>query len=157
MSAQSKMQFLKWLEKRDPAVFDLAMKRFQIKQGETALHGMGAINWGSIGENITGFFNTAAETVKNVLPTVIQYKAQSKVLDSQLKRAEQGLPPLNVADYSPVMTINPRIDPASEAALTRIAVQSTSTGVEKIMPWALGGLGLVMLMMTMRGGRSRRR
>jgi len=139
MSMQSMARFASWVKRNDPTVYALAAKRHALKTGGKEVYALAGYNGGLHG--LEDFFNTLTDTVKNVLPSVVQYKAQSKILDAQLQRAKMGLSPLNVEDYSPVMRVSPSFDPSSEAALTRMAIQTTQSGIQKLIPVALVGVG----------------
>lgn len=119
MPTQADVAFAKWLQVNDPFLFQVAKKRAEIQKGGS-LAGMGFltdINWGDLAKS-------AIETVKSVAPSLVQYKAQSKILKTQLKRAEQGLPPMDASQYAPTVNIAPEITPETEAAATRIATES---------------------------------
>ena len=144
---------IEWVKRHDPKVYDLAAKRHALSQGKAAIFGLsGAYAEDYVAMNgIADFFKTLTDTVANVLPQAIQYKTQSQILKAQLQRGAQGLPPLEVGDYSPVFRVAPDFSPESEAALTRMAIQTTGSGLTKILPYAAFGLGLFLLL-----GRRRR-
>lgn len=91
-----KKQALHWVKRNDPVLYKTALKRHL--QARKGLSGVGGIS---------DFFTTLVDTAKTAVPIVTQYKAQGKILKAQLKRAEQGLPPLQVDDYSPVLRVEP--------------------------------------------------
>lgn len=119
-------QFIKWLERKDPVLLNLAKKRQRIKLAKTGLNGLG-----ETAEKVS-FWQTLAETAKEVLPNVINMGTQKKILDIQLKRAEAGLPPLEAEQYIPPIRVAAEVSPETEAALTRVAQESTKTGVAEI-------------------------
>lgn len=134
MATRAQKEFVRWVQQNDPFLFEVAKKRLAMRQD------MGAIDWG-------GIFKGVADTVKNVAPTLVQYQSQKKVLDMQMKRAEQGLPPADVQNYSPVVRVAAEMTPETEAAATRVAQQSVKTGVSELMPlFLLGGLGAFFLL-----------
>lgn len=141
---QSEVQFMNWLKTYEPTVYALAAKRFAIKTGGKEVYGLSGYEGGISG--LDDFMSTITDTIKNVLPAVVQYKSQNKILDAQLQRAKMGMPPLNVEDYSPVMRVQPSFDPQSEAALTRMAVSTTSSSIKQLLPFALAGLAAYMIM-----------
>lgn len=150
MNQQEKAQemAINWVRDNDPKVYELAVKRHALQQGKAAIFGLSGYDADEFValNGIADFFKTLSTTVQNVLPQAIQYKTQKDILKAQLKRGEQGLPPLDVADYSPVFRVAPDFTPESEAALTRMAIQTTGSGLNKILPYAIGGLGLFLLL-----------
>lgn len=139
MSEQSKIKYLKWMQRNEPYIFAVGMRRLEM-QGDGS---MGAINWGSIGSNIGKAFSTVANTASNLAPQYLQYKQQKKVMDMQMKRAEQGLPPANVEDYTPAVKLRVDASPETQAAITRTAVTVSERATSKLMPvFLIGGLGI---------------
>lgn len=152
MAKPSEIAFAKWLQRNDPFLFDIAKKRVEIQKSGT-INGLGFltdINWGDLAKS-------AVETVKNIAPSLVQYKAQSKLLKTQLKRAETGLPPLNAAEYAPVLKVEPSLSPETEAAAARIATQSVNSAFSnfgQMLPMlAIGGAAIYF--MTRPKGRRR--
>ncbi|PCI44008.1 MAG: hypothetical protein COB41_05585 [Proteobacteria bacterium] len=129
--------FFSWLSKKDPFIYRVIMKRHELERGEYQNLGnfFSSFDW-------SGLLKGAADTIKNVAPQVMKYKQQEKILDMQLKRATQGLPPANVDDYTPSIKIAPQITPATEQAITRVAVNA-SAGIAKNMQYGLIGLAAV--------------
>lgn len=143
MSTQSEIAFAKWLQVNDPFLFSVVVKAAELKKARSnSLGFIGSINWAAIAK-------TAVDTVKNVAPAVVQYKAQSQALKTNLRRAEQGQPPINFNDYAPTVKIEPQMTPEIEAAINRIAsqsIQKTGNEAAKIMPWLIGGIAAVFLL-----------
>jgi hypothetical protein len=150
MNQQLKAQemAIDWIRKNDPKVYELAAKRHSLKQGSAAIYGLSGYEADEFValNGIADFFTTLTDTVSKVLPQAIQYKTQSNILKAQLKRGEQGLPPLDVYDYSPVFRVEPDFSPESEAALTRMAIDTTGSALTKILPYAAMALGLVLIL-----------
>jgi hypothetical protein len=139
---------INWVRNKDPKVYELAAKRHALQQGSAAIYGLEGYEADDFVamNGIADFFKTLSTTVQNVLPQAIQYKTQKDILKAQLRRGEQGLPPLDVADYSPVFRVAPDFSPESEAALTRMAIQTTGSGIKQILPFAAFGLGLFLIL-----------
>lgn len=132
---QAKRQFVEWVKNNDPFLFEVAKARYDLEQGDN-LNG------------IADFFTTLTDTVKNVAPSLINLQSQKKILDIQLKRANQGLPPLDTAQYSPVIRVAPEITPETQRAAQQIAQQTVATGAQKLMlPMALLGGGILLAVM----------
>lgn len=160
MATQKSMQqFLAWLSANDPFLYEVAMRGGQILQAKTAQAVAGGdyslgISWGDIGSGLTDAFKVAVGAVKDVIPAYTQYKAQSKVLKLQLKRAEQGQPPLEAEYYTPTVKVAPEITPQTEQAINRVAQQAVQqvtsqagTGLQKMIIPAALGLGAVLVIM----------
>ena len=147
---------IEWLKHRDPALLNLAKKRHRVLNARKmrsrsmsarrrmsrprrrgGLHGLGE----DIQQQQVPFWQTLVETAKEVLPSVISMGTQKKILDIQIKRAEAGLPPLNAEQYIPPIKVAAEVSPETEAALTRVAQESTKTGIaeigRKVAPFAI--------------------
>ncbi len=137
MSLKSKKLFLKWLDQKEPFLLRLAKKNIALKSGLGASDSVSKASW----------YDQIISTVKEIAPTVIKARAQSKALKIQMKRADMGLPPLNISDYTPAIKISPEITPESEAALTRMAKGTIQAGMKRMLmygvPLALGAYFLI--------------
>lgn len=139
----SRRQFAKWLKKRDPFMYRLAIKRHQLSSGKK-IRQKGLSGY-DVDEGMSGVWDSIADTIKQIAPTIAQYPYQKKMLNLQLKRAEQGLPPIDTAQYAPAIKIAPQITPESEAAITRMAKDTLGAGLKKfIVPLVLVGGGLFL-------------
>lgn len=129
----AKKQFIKWFKQREPFLFNVAKHRFKLRR--PGLHG-NDMEMAGISEIFTGI----VDTVKNVAPSLIQLSSQKKILDMQIKRAEQGLPPLDASQYSPTIKVEAAISPESEEAAKRIALETTRQGASELKPLFFGAL-----------------
>jgi len=142
-----------WFKHNEPFIYRVAMKRLQLKNntGLAGVNQLGAIDWGSV---LSSIGSTVKSVATDVAPQYLQYKQQKKIMDMQLDRAKKGLPPANVDDYTPAIKISPQITPESEAAITRVAVQTSESAAKKMLPWLLiGGLGVGYVVMNKKGRR----
>lgn len=98
------------------------------------MHGLGAIDWG-------GVFNNIVTTVKDAVPAYLSAKQQKEIMDMQLERAKQGLPPADISNYTPSIKVEPNINPETEKAITRVASETLTTGFKKLLPWGIGLIG----------------
>ena len=135
----AKKQFIKWFKRREPFLFNVAKHRFNLRN--PGLNGN--MEMAGISEIFTGI----VDTVKNVAPSLIQLSSQKKILDMQIKRAEQGLPPLDAAQYSPTIKVEAAISPESEEAAKRIAIETSKQGISELKPIFFGALLLGALML----------
>jgi len=87
-------QFVDWLRKNQPNVYKAAIDEVGIGLGEKDTW------WDS-------FIGAAKELV----PVIVGARSQKKILDVQLRRAEQGLPPLNTQQISPTVRVQAGLTP----------------------------------------------
>lgn len=125
----SKQAFIEWVKNNDPFIYNLAVGRYKAKQ--SGLSGT------------ADFFSSLTDTIKNVVPAVMNYRQQNKIMDVQIQRAKQGLPPLETSQYAPVIKVETAITPESEAAAKRIGVDLVKQGVGDMKPIFFGGLALM--------------
>lgn len=134
----SKQAFIQWIKKNDPFLYKIAETRYKLQ------------NPGMSG--IADFFTSLVSTVKDVAPAVINMAAQRKVINLQIERAKQGLPPLDTAQYSPTIKVSPELTPETEAAAQRVAIETVKQGIGemKIPLLAIAGLLGAFLFMSRR-------
>ncbi len=88
---------------------------------------------------------------KDIAPAFIQFKQQKEILDMQVERAKQGLPPLEAAYIAPTVRIQTELSPE----MMTTARAGITEGLQKLaIPLLLVG-GVALVMMT--GKRRRRR
>ncbi len=93
-----------------------------------------------------GWLNKVIDAASTIAPAYLQFQQQKEILDMQLERAKQGLPPLETAYLAPTIRIQPELSPEARQAVT--------TGIQNLaLPVLL--IGGVALLATM--GRRRRR
>ncbi len=146
MSAQAKQASIEWFKKNEPFIYKVAMKRIALENNQLS-------GWADIGASVGKVFSSLTETVSNIAPTYLQYQQQKKVMDMQMERAIQGLPPANVEDYTPAVKIEANVTPETEQAITRVAQQTIETGAQKMMPVILAGGGLLAFLLLRKKGR----
>lgn len=144
---QAKKDYLKWMQQNEPFIYEVAMQRLRNENSNLS-------GWADFGASIGKAFSTVTNTVSNLAPTYLQYKQQKKVMDMQMRRAEQGLPPANVEDYTPAVKVRVDASPETQQAIQTAAVQATQTGIDKMMPvFLLGGVGIIAMLMLKKKGR----
>ena len=149
MNAQKKT--IAWFKKNEPTIYRLAVKRHALKYGKAAIYGLSGVEEDELA-GIGDFFSTMSETVTKIAPSIIALKAQKDILRAQLRRGSQGLPPLQVSDYSPVLNVNPQFSPESEAALTRVATSTTGNLFSKYGLYIAGALGVTLILLRKKRG-----
>lgn len=135
MSEASKKAFVEWVQKNDPFIYDLAMRRMAYG----ANLGLD-VNWGAI-------FNGVVNTVTKVAPAVVDMRNQKKILDAQIKQAERGQAPMPVSNYTPTVPAN-QVDTAKVQAMIDDAArakpqESGADQLMKLLPFV--GIGLLAL------------
>lgn len=152
--SNSKQAIINWFKRNEQGLYKIAVKRHAMENNQPAVYGLSGYEEKQITQlnGIGDFFETLTKTVKDVVPAVVQYKTQNKILKAQLKRGEQGLPPLDVQDYSPVLRVSPSFDPESEAALTRMATQTAGGFMQRYGIYLAGGLAALLFVLKKRRG-----
>lgn len=136
--------FLNWLKKRDPFMYAVAMRVNKLKSDKGA--GMGS--WSSI-------FSGAFNAIKDIAPKVVEYSQTKKLLDLQVKRASQNLPPLDLPSYQASV---PNFNPAQPAAANQIAqqyVQNPQSFSNNNTILYLAGAGVLGFLLLNRRGKRR--
>ena len=130
---RNRKAFLKWLKKSNPKAYRIIMQRVGINV-------MGATNDPVASPSI---WDKIVSTASQVLPTIVQAKAQSDIFNAQLKRAKKGLPPLKTAEIAPTVRIQ-----ADISKETRQAVSTDLTDMlKKLAVPALIGGGLLTVVL----------
>lgn len=84
-----------------------------------------------------GFFQNLLNTVKQIVPIVIQTKAQRDLLNMQMARAKQGLPPLDPRFITSTVQIG--VDPATIR-------QAGTLGFKVAAPFMIGAALIAFMM-----------
>lgn len=132
---RAQIELLHWVKENDPFIFNLAKERYKLQT-----QGMGTV---APTDTKSGFFSSFIDTVKNIVPAVIGYKQQKKIMDLQIERARTGQPPLDASAYAPVMRVEAAVSPEGEASARRIAIDTVRSGIGDMKPYLIGGLGLL--------------
>jgi hypothetical protein len=139
---KSKKQFVAWVKKHHPKLYRKALAK-------TGQANMGAVDVNAPpAQKESTWLDTITSTIKQLAPSVLQFQQQKKLMDMQLKRAEAGLPPASVDQYTPVLRVQTDLAPE-----TRKAVMAT--GMEISKPIIYGGLGLLGLFLYLQSKKRR--
>ena len=125
----NQVAFIKWFKQNDPFLYEVAVKR-----GELESQGVGG--WGDIFKNIT-------DTIKDVVPKLVETRNSKKILDAQLKRAQNNLPPLEIKNYVPSVPHTQVTDTAT-TTVAQNAVNNSKSNM--MMMGAAGLLGMFLFM-----------
>lgn len=141
--ARNEQRFVQWLRKTQPRLYALAKQRI----GEPPT-GLGALGQEATTTTNGGtWFSNLTDTLSTLATTYLPYKQQKDLLDVQLERARQGLPPLDTSQYATAVQVG--LDPEQ----TRAALQQAGGAAVDFMtqPMVLmAGAGLLLLVMMRR-------
>jgi hypothetical protein len=119
--------FLKWVRAEFPSLYAAAERR--LAAGNDGAPGMSAVETTATAKPESALTRLVS-TITSLAPQYLQYRAQQQLLDVQLDRARQGLPPLRPTDYAPAVQLS--VDPSMY-----------SPALETLKPWLIyGGLAL---------------
>ncbi len=171
---KAKRELLEWIEQQNPRWFAKAeqiAKRELVKQSRLGLTPLIPrysqdmnVRAATMGQATPPINPTVAEekaeeswldklvgAAKDIAPAFIQFKQQKEILDMQVERAKQGLPPLEAAYIAPTVRIQTELSPE----MMTTARAGITEGLQKLaIPLMLVG-GVALVMMT--GKRRRRR
>ncbi len=119
MLTRPQKQFLHWMKLNQPAVYAAATR----SANETAT--LGAADTTPAPTQGQGWWGNFIDAAKQLVPVIVQAKSQKDILDVQLTRARQGLPPLNTSQIAPTVQIQAGLTPA----LKRVLVPAMMIGV----------------------------
>jgi hypothetical protein len=129
---KARLQFATWVKQRDPALYAQALARAkQAAPADVAGLGVASDFWGKFTEGLTQLATAS-----------VALKAQRQVLDTNIQRAQQGLPPIDMSAGAPVIRTQIGVDPATAARLQ----EGAASGVMRLLPWALGGVAAFMFL-----------
>jgi hypothetical protein len=134
-SAQQRM--INWVKQNDPFLYDVAMKNYQMKTANSGLNGVfDNFDFGKF----VGSLTSAAAKVAN-------QAANIKVLNENIKRAKQGIPPITTDAYQPSNPYYSPNTPEGQYAVnyTARSLAPSSFNVTSLLPWAAIGLVGFML------------
>lgn len=142
--------FMEWFRASSPAMYDALLARAPELTDPVQVVTSGALDPKSstksllsgLDETTTEVTTTSApatdwgtqilDFTKSVFPVYYQHRAQRDILEANLKRAEQGLPPLDPSGVAPQVNFG------------------LSPGVQKLAMWGIGGLILMGLIRAVR-------
>lgn len=107
------LEFLNWLRKREPRIFKAALSarmNTEAMPQRTSIFGMGEI------DPVTGldlapvagddeWYEKLFSTVKEILPSVLQFQTGKELVELNIERAKAGLDPIDVSQISPQLNV----------------------------------------------------
>lgn len=106
--------FVDWLRENQPLVYRKAIQTTGVGLGAT---------------DKTNWWDSFVGAVKDIVPIVIGARTQKRIINTQMKRAEQGLPPLDVDQMSPTVRVQAGMTPA----MKKILIPSLAIGAALIL------------------------
>lgn len=108
--------FADWLEKNFPDIYKAAMQsRPDLLMPEFAMAGLAGLGDATSETPSTDWGKAFSDFVNQVLGPLAGAYQQKKLIDLNIKRAEQGLPPINAEQMAP--TVNVGIAPSLQTGL----------------------------------------
>lgn len=116
MLTENEELYVQWVRDNSPAVY----KRAMLQASDRTNTGLGAVPSltranlpysAAIVPNQKSWFSNFTDSIKQIAPALVQYKNQKKIMRMQLRRAEQGLPPLDTSALAPTIRIQPELSP----------------------------------------------
>lgn len=126
---EARVLFANWLKSTDPALFDAAYKDAeQWRKSEAEQSGDPATisGLGANGEP-QSFWERFTTGLTNLATGVLAYKSQKQILETNIQRAEQGLPPIDPATAGPVLRTQVEVTPEIAARLQQTAAEGART------------------------------
>lgn len=123
-----RQQFINWLKRWAPQVYADAKKRADVAVRGSTLNGLG------------GWWDSFTESVGSLGGKYLQFRTQKDILNAQMARMEQGLPPLQTSEYAPTIAIKP------DAGTTRAITGAIGAGFGKFIPWVAAGVGAYLIL-----------
>lgn len=123
-------QFINWVRNWAPEIYTAAKRKAD--QEERAD--------GALGQ-LAGWWESFTTGVTDLGGKYLQFRTQKEILEAQLERMKQGLPPLQTSEYAPTVVIKP------DAGTTAEITGAIGAGFGKMLPFiAIGGVAILLLM-----------
>jgi hypothetical protein len=129
---KARLQFATWVKQRDPALYARAIEAAKSASPE-AVSGLGLAS---------DFWTKFTDGLTQLATASIALKSQKAILDTNIARAQQGLPPIDMSAGAPVIRTQIGVDPATAARLQ----EGATAGVMRLLPWAIGAVAGFMLL-----------
>jgi len=105
MLTENQKEFVEWMQENAPNTYGLAVLE---ATDATQLNGLNADQQSTQSK---GWFENFTDSIKKIAPALMQFKTQKKIMRTQLRRAERGLPPLDTSALAPTLRIQPELPP----------------------------------------------
>lgn len=129
--AQARIQFADWMNRTYPDLWNAAIRTAETKSGPAP---------SGLGEETTSFWQKVGTALTGLGTTYLTLKNQRDAMEINLQRAQQGLPPIDMATSAPVIRTQIDIDPA---LATKLASNLGSSVTRNMM--IIGAVALAAL------------
>ncbi len=102
----NRAKFLAWVKSKHPKIYRIALLKAGARNQRLSGLGVEGESW----------WSTMVTSIQEAIPAALQYKQQKDLINMHLARAQAGLQPANVADYTPVLKIETELAPTTRAA-----------------------------------------
>ncbi len=127
---RNRQAFVTWVKNWAPDIY--AAAKFKADQEE--------LTDGTLGQ-LAGWWESFSTSVTDLGGKYLQFQTQKEILDAQLERMKQGLPPLQTSEYAPTIAIKP------DAGTTAEITGAIGAGFGRMLPFiAIGGVAFILLM-----------
>lgn len=108
-----RVKFAKWVQKRYPAAWAKIAFPLQAGLGDGDFSPDLPPTPETVGSN-PGFFQSLIDNLPKAVAAVAQYKSQSALIDLNIQRAKNGLPPVDSASIAPTANVGVGISAGSQ-------------------------------------------
>lgn len=156
LKTRNMMRFMGWLQNFNPEMHAMVVERVGEAPSNDALtnaaekmNGLGqwditsifggedeAAAAGSTTTQDTPWWESAIDATKSIGTAVLQYKTQQDLIDLQMKRIEDGKPPIDTALISPTVRVQADLPPA---------IQADIRDMKRTAIFAVGGIALAVM------------
>lgn len=159
LKTRNMMRFMGWLQNFNPEMHALVVERIgeaptndALTMAAEKMNGLGQWDITSIfgGEDETAaivggpgsaptetpWWESGIDAVKSVGTAVLQYQTQKDLIDLQMKRIEDGKPPIDTALISPTVRVQADLPPA---------IQADIRDMKRTAVFAVAGIGLAIV------------
>ncbi len=146
--ARNEQRFVQMIKRTHPRLYAIAKAR--IGEPPAGMGGLGqkiVSGEPTVTATTSTWFSRLTDTLTTLAPTYLQYQSQKELLEIQLQRAQQGLPPLETTQYAPAVQIG--LDPAQTREAIAAAGGQAADFLRQPMVLAAGA-GLLLLVMMRR-------
>ncbi len=145
---------LQWIEQSyGPELAELVAVRAQQLAARNAVpaNGLGQAE----DDEPAGWFERITDAVTEIAPKYLEYRQQAEILDVQLDRAREGLPPLRTDEYAPSVQLG--LDPETVERIADEAARRAAGAGQALMQspalWIGAGVLGFMMLRAMSDGR----
>ncbi len=133
MLTKTQQQFVKWMRVNEPRLYRAAASAAGSATGNTSV-----LSAADTGQPAGGsWWDSFIGAAKQLVPVAIQARSQKRILDVQLRRAEQGLPPLQTSQIAPTVNVQAGVTPD----LKKILIPALAIGGGLLLYFMFGKKG----------------